>query len=65
MVTLRQQQIKDLKTELESVERFLHALRHNRGRWPRKWTTGMIRHYEDRREYLRGRISTLKRRRKR
>lgn len=37
-----------LLTELDGVVKFLHELRHNRGRWPKKWCRSMIYHYENR-----------------
>ena len=51
----------DLLGELLAVEKLLWKLRHNRGRWPRKWCTGMIRHYEKREASLRADISRRKR----
>lgn len=50
-----------LKLELLGVDRFLHELAHNRGRWPRKWVKGMLRHYMDRRMSLRDQISRRQR----
>lgn len=49
-----------LERELVGVEDFLHKLRHNRGRWPRVWVNGMLRHYDDRRAKLRDAISRKK-----
>ena len=57
--------LRALKRELEGVEQFLYQLRHNRGRWPKKWVTGMLRYYEDREAALRDRISRRNRRRRR
>ena len=54
--------LRALEKELEGVEVFLHDLRHNRGRWPKVWVTGMLRHYENRRAKLR---DTIARKRKR
>lgn len=56
-VGARGRQLRSLETELEGVEQFLDQLRHNRGRWPKVWVTGMLRHYEDRRAALRANIS--------
>ena len=49
--------LRALERELEGVEVWLHKLRHNRGRWPRVWVRGMLRHYEDRRAKLRDSIA--------
>ena len=53
--------LKDLRHNLAGVERWLRDLRHTRGRWPRKWCKGMIRHYDDRRMQLRAEIRRLER----
>ena len=47
--------------ELAGVRHLLYELRHNRKRWPRKWVTGMLRHYEEREAKLRADVSRLKR----
>ncbi len=47
--------------ELASVRKFLHQLRHNRGRWKVKWVKGMVRHYEEREAHLKGAISRHRR----
>ena len=57
----RSLRLKDLRLELEGVERWLRDLRHNRGRWPRAWCKGMIRYYDDRRMELRAKIRSLSR----
>ena len=57
----RSLRLKDLRLELEGVERWLRDLRHNRGRWPREWCKGMIRYYDDRRMELRAKIRSLSR----
>ena len=52
--------LRSLEIELEGVEQFLYQLRHNRGRWPKVWVKGMLRHYEDRRAALRATIARKK-----
>jgi len=46
--------------ELAAVRKFLHQLRHNRGRWKIKWVKGMVGHYEEREAQLRATISRLR-----
>ena len=53
----RSTRLRDLRAELGGVERFLHQLRHRRGRWHRKWVKGMLAHYEDREARIRAQIS--------
>ena len=57
----RSRRLVDLAAELAGVERWLRRLRHDRGRWPRQWCKGMIRHYDDRRMQLRAEIRRIKR----
>ena len=57
----RSRRLVDLTAELAGVERWLRRLRHDRGRWPRQWCKGMIRHYDNRRMQLREEINRLKR----
>ena len=51
----------DVQSELIGVQRLLHKLRHNRGRWPKVWTKGMLAHYEEREAKLKGTVSRLQR----
>ena len=53
--------LKSLERELDGVCTFLHDLRHNRGRWPKAWVTGMIAHYEVKHHTLRQRVAAKKR----
>lgn len=57
----RSLRLQDLKRHLAGINRWLRDLRHNRGRWPRQWCKGMIRHYDNRRMQLRAEISRIER----